>query len=50
MIEQFGADGKPELVSFVGIKHTQMRRLMSEVEARRDAFLAEWERIHGKSD
>jgi hypothetical protein len=49
-INLVGADGKPELVSFVGIKHTEMRRLMNEVEARRDEFLAEWERIHGKSD
>jgi hypothetical protein len=27
-----------------------VRRLMSEVEKRRDEFLREWERIHGTSD
>ncbi len=45
-----GPDGRPELVSFAGIKQSDMRRLMSEVEARRDEFLQEWERIHGTSD
>lgn len=40
----------PNWCHYVGIKHTEMRRLMNEVEARRDEFLAEWERIHGKSD
>lgn len=49
-INLVGASAKPELVWFAGIKHAQMRRLMSEVEARRDEFLAEWERIHGKAD
>lgn len=45
-----GPDGRPELVSSVGIKQSDMRRLMSEVEARRDEFLKEWERIHGTFD
>ena len=45
-----GPGGKPELVSVVGIKQSDMRRLMSEIEDRRDEFLQEWERIHGTSD
>jgi len=45
-----GPDGKPELVSTVGIKQSDMRRLMAEIEKRRDEFLKEWERIHGTSD
>ena len=45
-----GPDGRPELVSVVGIKRSDMRRLMSEVAERRDEFLKEWERIHGTSD
>lgn len=45
-----GPDGKPELVSVVGIKQSDMRRLMSEIEERRDEFLQEWKRIHGTSD
>jgi hypothetical protein len=49
-INLFGPDGKPELVSVAGIKQSDMRRLMSEVADRRDEFLQEWERIHGKLD
>lgn len=45
-----GPDGRPELVSVAGIKQSDMRRLMSEVEERRNEFLNEWERIHGISD
>ena len=45
-----GPDGRPELVSVVGIKQSDMRRLMLEVDGRRDEFLKEWERIHGTSD
>ena len=45
-----GPDGGPELVSVAGIKQSDMRRLMSEVEERRNEFLNEWERIHGISD
>jgi hypothetical protein len=45
-----GPEGRPELVSVVGIKQSDMRRLMLEVEGRRDEFLKEWERIHGTSD
>ena len=49
-VNLFGSDGKPELVSVVGIKQSDMRRLMSEVAVRRDEFLQEWERIHGERD
>lgn len=49
-VDLFGTDGRPDLVSVVGIKQSDMRRLMSEVEDRRDEFLKEWERIHGTSD
>ncbi len=45
-----GPGGGPELVYIVGIKQSDVRRLMSEVEKRRDEFLREWERIHGTSD
>ena len=45
-----GPDGRPELVSVSGIKQSDMRRPMSEVEERRNEFLNEWERIHGISD
>lgn len=37
----------PELVSSVGIKRADLRRLLAEVADRRDAFLADWRRIHG---
>ena len=49
-INLIGQDGKPELVLVAGIKRSDMRRLMSEVAARRDEFLQEWERIHGELD
>jgi hypothetical protein len=49
-VNLFGPDGKPQLVSVTGIKKTDMRRLMVEVTERRDEFLLEWERIHGKPD
>ncbi len=49
-INLFGSDGRPEVVSVAGIKQSDMRRLMSEVIKRRDDFLQEWERIHGKPD
>ena len=49
-INLIGPDGKPELVLVAGIKRSDMRRLMSEVAARRDEFLQEWERIHGELD
>lgn len=49
-INLIGPDGLPDLVFVAGIKPSEMRRLMAEVTVRRDAFLEEWERIHGRSD
>ncbi len=45
-----GTANKQELVSAVGIKQSDMRRLMAVVAEHREEFLKEWERIHGKSD
>ena len=47
-INLLGTDGRPEIVFSIGIKRTDMRRLMAEAIARRDDFLGEWERIHGR--
>ena len=49
-INRLGPDGRPEVISAVGIKRSDMRRLMSDVIERRDELLREWERIHGQSD
>jgi hypothetical protein len=49
-INLLGPDGKPQLVFSIGIKASDMRRLIIEVVARRDEFLREWERIHGQRD
>jgi hypothetical protein len=46
-INLLGADGAPELVFSIGIKRSDMRRLLAEVVKHRDEFLGEWERIHG---
>jgi hypothetical protein len=40
---------KPEVVASVGIRRSDMRRLLAEVIERRDRFLQEWERIHGRT-
>jgi len=45
-----GPDGDIEVVSEIGIKKSDMRRLKAEITERRDYFLREWERIHGDSD
>jgi hypothetical protein len=42
-----GPDGVPELVTSIGIKQSDMRRLFAEVVRLRDVFLREWERMHG---
>jgi hypothetical protein len=47
-INLLGADGAPEFVFSIGIKRADMRRLLAEVTAHRDAFLREWGRIHGR--
>ena len=46
-INLLGPNGAPELVSSVGIKRSDVRRLFAEVVERRDEFLRAWERIHG---
>lgn len=46
-INLLGPGGAPELVSSVGIKGSEMRRLFAEVVERREEFLTAWERIHG---
>ena len=46
-INLLGPDGMPELAYSIGIKRSDLRRLMSEVIDRSDDFLREWERIHG---
>ena len=47
-IDLLGSDDLPEIVYSIGIKRSDMRRLMAEVMERRDDFLREWERIHGQ--
>jgi hypothetical protein len=49
-INLIGRDGQLELVYSVGIKQSDMRRLLIEAAERRDEFLKEWERIHGQND
>ena len=46
-VNLLGPEGEPELVSSIGMKRSDIRRLFAEVVARRDGFLLEWERIHG---
>ena len=46
-INLLGPDGLPELISSIGIKRSDVRRLFAEVVARRDEFLKACERIHG---
>jgi hypothetical protein len=49
-INLLGPDGAPELVSSIGVKRSDMRRILAEVIVRRNYFLQEWERIHGRRD
>ena len=49
-INLFGPDGRPELVSSAGIKGSDMRKLMAQVEDHRDEFFQEWNRIHRTVD
>ena len=46
-INLLGPGGRPELVWSVGVKRSDPRRLFAEVVERREAFLEDWERIHG---
>lgn len=49
-IDLLGPDGDPSIVSSVGIKRSDLQRLLTEVIERRNHFLEEWERIHGRPD
>ena len=49
-INLIGAGGKPETVYSIGIKRSDMRRLMGQVAEHQAHFLAEWEKIHGSKD
>lgn len=49
-INLLGADGEPELVWSIGVKRSDLRRLLDEVTEHRGHFLEEWERIHGRSN
>ncbi len=49
-INLLGPDGVPEVVSSIGIKRSDIRRLISVVIEHRDTFLQEWEGIHGQRD
>jgi hypothetical protein len=46
-INLLGPDGEPQVLWSVGIKRSDMRRLLSETSERRDEFLQAWERVHG---
>ncbi len=45
-----GPEGAPELVFSVGIKKSDMRRLLVEVAEHREELLDRWEQIHGNPD
>jgi hypothetical protein len=49
-VNLLGPGGRPELASSIGVKRSDLRRLFAEVIERREAFLMEWERIHGQSE
>lgn len=49
-VHLLGPGGRPKVVDVRDIKRSDMRRLYAEVEARREEFIREWERIHGRSD
>jgi hypothetical protein len=49
-INLVGPDGVPELVFSIGIKQSDMRRLLGEVMDHRKELLERWERIHGNHD
>jgi hypothetical protein len=49
-INLVGPNGLPELVFSVGIKKSDMRRLLTEAAERRDELVDRWEQIHGNAD
>ncbi len=46
-INLLGPDGRPQLVYSIGIKRSDMKRLMAEVVLHQERLLEEWERVHG---
>lgn len=49
-INLVGRDGHPELVFNIGIKKSDMRRLLTEIAEHRMALLGRWEQIHGNHE
>lgn len=49
-VNLLGTEGRPEEVYSIGIKRSDMRRLMNQVVEHQAHFLAEWEKIHGTQD
>jgi len=49
-INLVGPNGLPELVFSVGIKKSDMRRLLTEAAEHRDELVDRWEHIHGNAD
>jgi len=47
-INLIGKGNKLELVSVIGIKRSDVRRLIAVVAENREEFLGEWKRIHGR--
>jgi hypothetical protein len=45
-----GEDGVPEIVFTVGIKRSDLRRLLAEVAERRAELQQKWDQIHGADD
>jgi hypothetical protein len=45
-VNLLGHDGAVEVVFSIGIKRSEMRRLIAEVIEHREDFLKEWEHIH----
>ncbi len=49
-INLLGPDGEPEVVSAMGIKRSDLQRLLAEVIEHLSQFLEQWESIHGQAD
>lgn len=49
-INLVGPHDLPELVFSVGIKKSDMRRLLNEAAEHRDELVDRWEQIHGNAD
>ena len=46
-INLVGADGRPELIWAVGMKHADIRRCLQLVGQNRELLLARWNEMHG---